>query len=66
MSEKVKRGLSGMYFREGTENICLEDMTKEKRDVLLKTAEREFLIGVIDVLCDTLNDVGEATGISRE
>jgi hypothetical protein len=69
--KKVKRNLSGMYFRsqkeDGTwENRCFEDLSREEQEEKLNGKSEEWLRSAILILADTLNEVGEKTQIARE
>ena len=55
---------SGIYIRVGTENKLLEQMTTEERHewlnekfYLTKYTDAEPLVKIIDVLCETLEEL---------
>ena len=66
----MDRKLDGMFFRvkrDGKwENVCISDMTNEKREEVLKNKEPQFLKKVIDNLCDTLKGIGDQFDLARE
>ena len=62
---KVKRELSGIYFRSKNEetgkwdNICFEDMSIEEQDKQMKEKDEEWLRSLAKQLSNTLNHIGD-------
>ncbi len=50
---------SGIYIRVRAENMLLEDMSKEERQLWLDDLDREALCRTIHHLCDTITDLKE-------
>ncbi len=65
----MRHNLSGLYIfdqLEGDEKpkpTCIEDCTVEARQKWLESLDRDGLIRVIDVLCETTYGIGEKFGI---
>jgi len=65
MIAKVKRNLSGMYFRwqnpatNKWENWCFEDLPKDEQDKICKTKDSKFVKGMVEVLAETINRLGD-------
>lgn len=67
---KPQRNLDGIYFRVQREgkwcNVCLSDMTTEEREQSLAKYEKDALIRTINILCQTIQELGEAGDFYRE
>lgn len=61
---KVKRGLSGIYYRSKNtetgkfENVVFEDLNTEEQDKILEGASEEYLKNMIKRLSEVINDIG--------
>lgn len=68
---KVKRNLSGVYFRSKNEetgkfdNVVFEDLSEEAQYEVMKERSVEWLRNMIKILADTINEIGEHTGIAK-
>ena len=64
------RNLDGIYFRvyRGGRfcNVCLSDMTTEERERFLTKWSNKELVRTIDILCKTIQELGEAGDFYRE
>jgi hypothetical protein len=62
---KIKRSLSGIYFRSKNEetgkfdNICFEDLTETEQDNFMKGRTDEWLMSLIKQLANTINKIGD-------
>jgi len=69
---KVKRNLSGVYFRSKNEetgkfdNVSFEDLSEEAQYEIMEDRSVEWLRNMIKILADTINEIGEHTGIAKE
>ena len=69
---KVRRELSGIYFRSKNEetgryeNVVFEDLETEKQDEILNSKSPEWVKNLAKMLADTLNDIGSHFDITRE
>lgn len=65
-----KLAWTGMYIRverDGKwENVCIEDLTKEERHAYLETKNITFVYAVVDLLVDSLRQLGDMTGLEYE
>lgn len=48
---------SGIYIRVHAENMLLEDMSEEERQLWLDDLDREALYRTIHHLCDTIKEI---------
>ena len=61
---KVKRGLSGIYYRSKNtetgkfENVVFEDLNTEEQDKILEGASEEYLKNMVKRLSEVINDIG--------
>lgn len=61
---KEKRNLTGCYFRsfnnetQSWENRCFEDLNEEEQNKILSEKSPEFIKGLVKILSNTLNDIG--------
>ena len=66
----IRRNLDGIYFRVEREgkwcNVCLSDMTTEERKKCLDRWDKDALVRTIDILCNVIQELGEAGGFVRE
>lgn len=68
---KTKRNLSGVYFRVEMEpnkwqNYCIEDLPEDKIDWILQQHDKEWLINLVKILCNTINEIGENFNIEKQ
>lgn len=70
METKIKRNLSGVYFRakrgEKWDNVCFEDLTDQEQDDILSKAKPVFVIGLAKQLANTINEVGGYADIYKD
>ena len=72
MNEKIKRNLSGIYFRHKNEktgkieNIVFEDLPEERQDEILKEKDKEWLINMVKQLSNTINSIGNQLDLTIE
>lgn len=64
MKMKVKRNLSGIYFRSQEEdgswgNRVFEDLSEEEQDKALHSKNEEYYISMIKMLAETINNIGD-------
>ena len=70
--ENKRHGLSGIFIFDqfpGEEHrvpTCVEDCQEGTRKKWLETLSREALINTIEYLCETLREVSDQFGITRE
>jgi len=66
----MDRKLDGVYFRvkrnDKWENVCISDMTDDERKEALKTKNEEFLRKLVDILANTIHDIGEQLDLYRD
>lgn len=66
----MKRNLCGIYIRAEVDgkwdSICLSDCTEEQQNSWLKLLTKEALISTINILCKTIQEIGELIGVERE
>ncbi len=68
---KVKRKLSGIYFRsknENTgkyENVVFEDLSEAEQDRVMEGREKAWIKSLAKQLANTLNEIGENFNITR-
>jgi hypothetical protein len=69
---KIKRNLSGIYFRVKNEetgkfdNIVFEDLSEQQQDEMMKGRSEEWLKSLAKQLASTLNIIGEQLDITGE
>jgi len=69
---KERRNLSGIYFRyknpetEKFENVVFEDLPEDEQDRVMDGRSEEWLKSLAKQIANTLNEVGEYTGIAKE
>lgn len=67
---KMIRKLDGVFFRVQRDgkwlNLCVSDMTPEERAEALKNKDETFLRKLVDILADTISDIGEQLDLSRD
>ena len=68
---KNQHNLSGIYFRQQNEdgkwdNVCFEDLEKQKQEEILKEKEPEFIKNLCLMLSDTLYEVAEKFEIFKD
>lgn len=67
---KKNRKLDGIFFRVKRngewQSICLSDMTEEERNEVLKDKDAEFLRRTVNILAETIADIGEQLDITRD
>jgi len=58
----MDRNLSGIYFREKRkdkwENVCFEDLSKEKQERIVKEKSKEFVGNLAIMLAKDLKKIG--------
>ena len=70
--ENKRHDLSGIFIfdqfpgEERRKPTCVEDCQEETRKKWLETLNREALINTIEYLCETLREVSDQFGITRE
>ena len=68
---KIKRNLSGVYFRSKNietgkwENVCFEELPKDEQHTILSLKDKKWLICMVNILSDTINDIGEQFNIAK-
>lgn len=55
----MKRGLDGVFFRIGKENICFSDLDEKQQDEILKNKSNEWLISMCKILAKCLKNIGD-------
>lgn len=64
------RNLSGIFFREKIngkmENVCFEELSKEKQDEILESKEPELIKKLAKMLADTLIEIGNQLDLKRD
>lgn len=69
---KIKRKLSGIYFRvkneetEEIDNIVFEDLTEEQQDEKMQGRPEEWFKSLAKQLANTLNEIGNQLDLYRE
>jgi hypothetical protein len=62
---KIKRNLSGIYFRyknpntDSFENWCFEDLSDDEQTELIKDKNIEWTRSLVKRMADTINRLGE-------
>lgn len=62
----MKRGLDGVYFRIGSENICFSDLTKEQMYEIMDGRSEEWLKSLCVHLGETIRELGDQFDIMCE
>ena len=62
----MKRGLCGVYFRFGSENICFSDLTKEQMYEVMDGRSEEWLKSMCVHLGETIKSIGDEFDIYCE
>lgn len=66
MEYPTKYNMDGIFCqveREGKPvHLCFSDMTPEERQLKENFYSRENLISIIEILCETLRDIGDRYG----
>jgi hypothetical protein len=68
----MQRNLSGVYIRyknpetKKWENWCIEDIPEEERTKFLEDKEKEWCVGLINILSKTLNEIGNQLDIFKK
>lgn len=68
---KVRRNLSGIYFRSKNEetgkfdNVVFEDLTETEQDKYLENQTVNWYKSMIKKLSNTINEIGEFTDIAK-
>ena len=66
----MDRKLDGVYFKvkrnDKCENVCISDMTDDERKEVLKDKNEEFLRKLVDILANTIHDIGEQLDLYRD
>jgi len=69
---KVRRNLSGVYFRSKNEetgkfdNVSFEDLSEEEQNKFMEGRNEEWLRSMVKIMADTINEIGEHTGIAKK
>ena len=69
---KVKRNLSGIYFRSLNEEtgkweaIVFEDLSEEEQDRYMEGRSEEWIKNLAKQLANTINEIGEITEIAKK
>lgn len=69
---KIKRKLSGIYFRSKNEeigkfdNIVFEDLSEKEQDEIMNRCSLYYLKGLVKQLANTLNDIGNQLDIIND
>ena len=63
---KIKRNLSGIYYRYKGDNVCFEDLPEEEQDRILNSHDGEFAKRLARILADRLYELGESFDIIAE
>lgn len=61
-----RRGLDGLYFRIGKENICFSDLSDEQMDEVMKGRNEEWLKCLCKILGDIIYEIGEQFDLISE
>jgi len=61
----MNRKLDGIFIRVGKENICLSDMKEEDRLIWLSGLRQDELVRTVNILANTLKDIGDKFNLSR-
>ena len=60
---KTRRNLSGIYVKNGRENVCFEDLTNEEQMNWMDGLDADGLKRLSIVLANTLNKIGDQLDI---
>lgn len=69
---KVRRNLSGVFFRSKNEetgkfdNVVFEDLSEEEQNKFMEGRNEEWLRHMVKIMANTINEIGEETGIAKE
>jgi len=69
---KIKRSLSGIFFRvqnEETkkwESICFEDLSDSQQEEILDEKPEQFVRDLSKLLAITINEIGDELDLSKE
>lgn len=67
----TQRNLTGMFFRTLNKeqgkwiSVCFEELPKDQRDAILFEKDGQFKDRMIEVLVNTINEIGELTDLVR-